>query len=383
MKHRRRMKEIFKIIWFYFSVWLIIVFVLSSFSSFIKPASFSYISLLGLAFPYLLLTFIVVIVINFFVRRWLSYLMLVFLPSGYINTVNTFALRSATPWQSQKDSSTLRVMTWNVQSFANYLHSKNTRSAYRTTRDKMLGLIHSYNPDVLCFQEYKNIENAKRRIAVKEQLDSLGYKYYFCSNDKIGNLPKNQNATIENGVAIFSKLPLLDSARININHSDRIENLIYADVLLNNKLIRIYTAHLQSFTIYDDTAQKNEDQGIYEITYKRRKSAQYKIRETEVKHQEEVAIIRKAIDSSTHPVIYCGDLNTTPTSYNYRFLKGRNLKDAFVEKGSGIGNTFYKLGPTLRIDVCLVDTALQVLQCKREKKKLSDHYPVITDVKWK
>jgi endonuclease/exonuclease/phosphatase family metal-dependent hydrolase len=272
-------------------------------------------------------------------------------------------------------------MTWNVQGFVNYLHHKKT-SAYRTTREDMLALIHNYNPDVLCFQEYRNIQNAKRRTAIKTQLDSLGYKYFFCSNDtKIGNIPDNPNITIENGVAIFSKLPLHDSARININHSDRIENLIYADVLLNNKPIRIYTAHLQSFTIYSDTSQTN--QNIYEVTYKRRVSAQYKIRETEVKHQEEVAIIRKAIDSSTHPVIYCGDLNTTPTSYNYRFLKGNNLQDAFVKEGSGIGNTFYKLGPTLRIDVCLADTALQVLQCKREKKRLSDHYPVITDVKWK
>jgi endonuclease/exonuclease/phosphatase family metal-dependent hydrolase len=383
MKHRPGMKEIIKIVWFYISIWLVIVFILSSLSSFIKPSSLSFISVLGLGFPYILATFFIFIIINFFVRRKLAYFMLIFLPFAYFNTVNTVALRTEATWQPQKDSSTLRVMTWNVQSFANYLHRKKTRSAYRTTREETLALIHNYNPDVLCFQEYRNIENAKRRIAIKEQLDSLGYKYYFCSNDKIGSLPKNQNVTFENGVAIYSKLPLIDSARININHSDRIENLIYCDILLNNKPVRIYTAHLQSFTIYEDTAQKNQDQNIYEVTYKRRKSAQYKIRETEVKHQEEAAIIRKAIDSSNHPVIYCGDLNTTPTSYNYRYLKGNNLQDAFIKKGSGIGNTFYKLGPTLRIDVCLVDTALQVLQCKREKRKLSDHYPVITDVKWK
>jgi len=383
MKHRPLMKDVLKIIWFYVCIWLVIVFILSSLSSFIKPASFSFISLSGLAFPYLLVVFFVFIIINFFVRKRLAYFMMIFLPLAYFNTVSTFALRPAKAWQTKKDSLALRIMTWNVQSFVNYLYHEQTSSDYHTTKEDMLSLIHRYDPDVLCFQEYKNIENAKRRRSIKEQLDSLGYKYYFCSNDKNGNLPKNQNVTIENGVAIFSKLSLLDSGRININHSDRIENLIYADVLLNNKPIRIYTAHLQSFTIYTDTAQKNQDRNIYEITYHRRISAQFKIRETEVKHQEEVAIIRKAIDSTRHPVIYCGDLNTTPTSYNYRFLKGNNLQDAFIKKGSGIGNTFYKLGPTLRIDVCLADTALQVLQCKRDKKKLSDHYPVITDVKWK
>lgn len=383
MKHRPPMKDVLKVIWFYACAWLVIVFILSSLSSFIKPSSFSFIGLLGLAFPYLLIIFFIVIVVNFFIRRGLAYFMLIFLPLAYFNTINTFALRLPTTWQTKKDSSTLRIMTWNVQGFVNYLQRKKTSSAYRTTREAMLALIHRYNPDVLCFQEYRNIENRKRHAAIKNELDSLGYKYYFCSNDKSMNMPYLSNVTIESGSAIFSKLPLLDSARININHADRIENLIYADILLNNKPLRIFTTHLQSFTIYADTAEKNQHEDIYEVTYKRRTSAQYKIRETEVKHEQEVAIIRRAIDSSRHPVIYCGDLNTTPTSYNYRFLKGNNLQDAFVKKGSGIGNTFYKLGPTLRIDVCLVDTTFKVLQCKREKKKLSDHYPVITDVKWK
>jgi endonuclease/exonuclease/phosphatase (EEP) superfamily protein YafD len=184
------------------------------------------------------------------------------------------------------------------------------------------------------------------------------------------------------GVSLFSKLPFIDSARININPEQN-ENSVYADILFNNRPLRIFTARLQSFELYTDTAEGNyNDDNIYEITYKRRKATQYKIRETEVKHQKEVSVIRKAIDDSPYPVTYCGDLNTTPASYNYRYLRGKNLQDAFLVKGSGIGNTFYKLGPTLRIDVCFADTSLQVLQCTREKKELSDHYPVITDIKW-
>jgi len=188
---------------------------------------------------------------------------------------------------------------------------------------------------------------------------------------------------LNGGVALYSKFPLIDSARIKMNREPH-ENFIYADILFNKRPLRIFTARLQSFELYTDTAEGNySDDNIYEITYKRRKATQYKIRETEVKHQKEVSVIRKAIDKSPYPVIYCGDLNTTPTSYNYRYLRGRNLQDAFLEKGSGIGNTFYKLGPTLRIDVCFADTSLQVLQCTREKKELSDHYHVITDIKWK
>ncbi len=310
--------------------------------------------------------------------------MLFTLPVGTFNIINTFALRTEIPWIQNKDTATLRVMTWNVQSFGNYLRKKKSNTAYRTNRDEMLATIKGYNPDVICFQEYRNIENSKRRISIRKQLDTLGYTYSFCSKDRAGSYPKNPNVLLEEGVAIFSKMPFVDSGRILIDSTEENEHLIYTTVLFNGKPVRVFTAHLQSFTIYSDTAQdKNPDDNIYEITYKRRKAAEYKVRETEVKHQEEVAIIRNAIDKTKEPVIYCGDLNITPTSYNYRTLKGSNLQDAFLAKGSGMGNTFYKIGPTLRIDVCLADTAMHVQQCQRDKIKLSDHYPVIADLSWK
>lgn len=378
------MKKFFKTVWIIACIPLISVYILASFSTFIPPAAFSYISLLSLGFPYILAVFILFLLISFFAERKLAYIMLVVLPVGTFNILNTFALRTEIPWQQNKDTAALRVMTWNVQSFGNYLRKKKSNSAYRTNRDEMLATIKGYNPDVICFQEYRNIENSKRRISIRKQLDTLGYTYSFCSKDRAGSYPKNPNVLLEEGVAIFSKLPFTDSGRININHAEDNENLIYTTVLFNNKPVRVFTAHLQSFTIYSDTAQdKDPDDNIYEITYKRRKAAEYKVRETEVKHQEEVAIIRNEINKTKEPVIYCGDLNITPTSYNYRTLKGSNLQDAFLEKGSGMGNTFYKIGPTLRIDVCLADKAMQVQQCQRDKIKLSDHYPVIADLSWK
>src|SRR5260221_376118 len=73
---------------------------------------------------------------------------------------------------------------------------------------------------------------------------------------------------------------------------------------------------------------------------------------------------------------------TPPSSNTYQFLRG-NLQDAFLEKGSGLGTTFYKIAPTLRIDVCLPDNRLQVLQCTVPQLYLSDHFPVVTDLAWK
>ncbi len=378
------MKTLFKTLWIILCIPLISAYILASLTTFIPPAVFPYISIFSLAYPYVLAVFLLFLIISFFAERRLAYIMLIVMPVGTFNFINTFALRGPQTWQVKKDSTSLRVMTWNVQSFTNYLRKKKSKSDFRTSRDAMLEIIKDNNPDVLCFQEYRNIENVKKRLSIRKQLDTLGYSYSFCSKDKSGSFPKNSASIVEEGVAIFSKTPITDSGKVSINHDDKNENLAYADILFNNKPVRIFTAHLQSFTIYADTAEdKKPNDNIYEVTYKRRKSAEYKVRETEIKHQEEVGIIRKTIDQSPYPVIYCGDLNITPTSYNYRILKGDNLADAFLEKGYGIGNTFYKIGPSLRIDVCLADKKMQVLQCKKEPKKLSDHYPVIADMAWK
>lgn len=378
------MKKIIESIVVIISIPLISVFLLSCFTTFIPPQSFSYISLLALAFPFILAAYLLLLIVNFFVVMKLAIIMLILLPAAYFNTVNTFAFNKKKEWNYAKDSSTLRVMTWNVQSFANYLLRKKSKTAFRTNAEEMQAIIADYNPDILCFQEYRNVENARGFSPVKQRLFDLGYKYSFSSEDVLKDIEHNNHVLLEEGVAIFSKYPILDSGRTPIAEGEKPESLIYADVQFEGKPVRVFTAHLMSFTIYSDTAQQdNSNKNIYEITYRNRRDAEYKIRETEIKHQDEVKIIRAEIDKSPFPAVYCGDLNITPTSYNYAYLRGNDLQDAFLSAGYGLGNTFYKIGPTLRIDVILASKLFEVQQSKREPRKLSDHFPVIADLSWK
>ena len=75
--------------------------------------------------------------------------------------MNSFAFRMS-EWQSQKDSTALRIMTWIVQNFANYIIYKD-KSAYTSSGKEILETIHGYNPRyIVCFQEYRNVENAGR-----------------------------------------------------------------------------------------------------------------------------------------------------------------------------------------------------------------------------
>ena len=89
--------------------------------------------------------------------------------------------------------------------------------------------------------------------------------------------------------------------------------------------------------------------------------------------------IKTAINESKYPVIVCGDFNDVPNSYAYSTI-GKGLKNAFAEKGTGIGRTFVSISPTLRIDNIFVDKRFTVEQYVRIKRNLSDHYAISADL---
>lgn len=370
------MKKFFRLSWMAFCIVILAVYFTSCLTPFINPKQFSYLSLFAIAFPYIfLVAFLCCISLLFVNKKVAGVLFCLVLVAGAKNIMNSVALRPA-KWAMQKDKGSLRIMTWNVEQFINDLQQSDPAAKPRVA---MLNAITRFNPDVLCIQEYSETQNGGiLHITSKKELDSLGYIYSYISNDSV--IETYRPVVFIQGSAIFSRFPLSDSNRVNLINVRRNENLIYADVTFNSRRVRLFTTHLLSFALYTDTTNSNEN--VYEATYKLKRRVEYKIRETEIIHANEVAHIRSLIDDSPYPVIYCGDINATPASYIYNDLRG-NLQDAFLEKGSGLGGTFYKLGKTLRIDVCLPDKKLKVVQCIVPQLYLSDHFPVVTDVTWK
>ncbi len=360
-----------------FCITISILFLVSALAGFIPPSSFKYITFFTLSFPFLFLLQVVLFFIAILVYKRLALFLFLALLPGYINVKNSFAFNSG-KWQIEKQVDALRIMTWNVENFVD-LSAPSKPGA--KTRLEMLSIIKEYNPDVLCFQEYRNIERGIRRVSVHHELDSLGYKYAYRSKDVY---VKRKQTEVIGGVAIYAKQPLQNKGAIKIRTETLNESLCHADVLLNNKPVRIYTAHLASFELEltDPSALIDEQDVISRSSLNKSTSLVRKLINTELIHEKQVHSITAELRSTNIPEIYCGDINTTPASYNYRILKG-DMQDAFLQKGFGLGTTYYKLSPTLRIDVCLVDTDLKVLQCKVISKKLSDHYPVVTDVAWK
>ena len=371
------MKVILKSVWQTGCAVLAAIFLFSCFSQFIPARVFSYTVFFALLFPYLFALVFCAAIVNCFVnKKWALAFFLLLMP-GLYNFFNVVAISPLSSWKMEKDSNTTRIMTWNVSDFGTPAPLNQSDGLQRK---QMLETISEYNPDIICVQEYYNVDHPHEVKSVRHELDSIGYPYYTFSGDQEY---ESNFGTEQRGVAIFSKTPLLNSGHLLTRKDFKTEYMSYADVFIQNKPARIATAHLTSFYLFPDSAKGYQGKKVVAkkiITYKR--DVEMKLLDIEALHDKQAKLISSFLDTSSYPVIYCGDCNATSTMYSYRVLKG-NKQDAFLKKGNGIGATFYNIAPTLRIDMCFPDLHFEVKQCTVVQRKLGDHYPVVTDIGWK
>lgn len=336
----------------------------------LDPESFWFLGFFSLAFPYL---FIILVVFVFF---WLaanipySLISLFALGIGWKQIDVLFNVKQQ-PFSFQKKQNDLRVMSWNVKSF--WGMDRNRRAQDRNA-EKIFKIIEEADPDLLCIQEFGQYEDPNQNRNYVKQLRKHGFNHYVLSKDY-----RRSKAGYSSGVAIFSKLPLLETERVPFTSNP--ESILYADVILPNDTIRLFTTHLESFKFsgndYRDIQKiKNTEDSLYEASlniYSKMKRA-YRNRAKQAK------MVRRLLDESPYPVILACDMNDVPTSYVYWELKG-NRADAFAEKGFGVGRTFLALAPTLRIDYILPDKRFFVSQFGIIQKRYSDHFPIVADLK--
>ncbi len=182
------------------------------------------------------------------------------------------------------------------------------------------------------------------------------------------------------GTSIYSRLPIVDSGRIDLGNP--INSCIWADIDLGDQgIIRVYNAHLQSNHISDDANRILDSGQLTDSsawTGVRGIFAKYK--RAVIKRAEQAERIKRHIIQSIHPVVLCGDFNDTGLSYAYRVLS-EDMKDSFMEKGSGSGSTFAGRIPLLRIDYILLDNSFTILTHEVFREYSSDHYPVMSSVR--
>ncbi|MCW3118884.1 MAG: endonuclease/exonuclease/phosphatase [Chitinophagaceae bacterium] len=350
---------------------IVIIFLLACLVPYLDPAKWWFISLSGLAFPFLLLAVVLFFIFWIFFKVKYVIISAIALLAGWKNVSLLFALHSQPSFTYTKKPDELRIVTWNVARFIELKQNNNKGSQVRL---KMMELLKQQNADVICLQEFHTSINPEYYNNIRYIQKELKYPYYYFSYEV--DSKDHYYSSI-----IFSRLPMLDTGKIYYPKPGITEVLLHADLKFNGDTLRVYTTHLQSVLFdkadYDKIEQiQHGEEGV--IKNSRSIFSKLKLAATIRGHQANS--VKEELSNSPYPVLFTGDLNDVPTSYAYATIRG-GMHDVFLEKGFGIGRTFSALSPTLRIDYIFTDKKFSVLQVKRYVRELSDHYMLVADLK--
>ena len=252
-------------------------------------------------------------------------------------------------------------------------------SENKNSKQKIFQTIKDKNADVVCFQEFYN-DTSKSFNTVK-QLQDIGYKYYYFTKELV------LRNTDEWGIALFSKRPIVDSGTImkqnfTTGYGKKPFKGIYCDIKFDDTIIRFVNVHLQSIYFgtedYETIEQFKETQDLDE---RGAKNIFVKLRKAFERRARQADELKAFLNKQTKPIILCGDFNDLPNSYVSNHIS-KNMKDAFLETGFGIGHSYNGKIPFLRIDYILTNPSFEIQRFEIVNNKISDHFRYTVKLDW-
>jgi endonuclease/exonuclease/phosphatase family metal-dependent hydrolase len=332
---------------------------------FTDPRKFWPVAFFGLAYPPLLLANIIIMLYWVIRRSWLIGLSLLTILLGWNVLMNNVGIRLPSGASSAPSLKVLRLMTYNVHNFKRY-GAKNDIS----TKHEILDLIGQDQPDVIGIQEFFTRKKGQYNMIDSVKRVMRAANYYF--------EPTQTNAGESIGMAIFSKYPIKSFGLVQLQAKGGGNQCIYTDIEKDKGILRIYSVHLQSISFDPQDYQylgNLSSKGKTDISATKRVG--WKLKTAFQKRAEHVAIIKEHAGKCPYPYIISGDFNDTPSSYAVNQM-AKGLKNAFREKGAGLGRTYNGAFPNYQIDYVMTSPQFNVWEYKITEKKLSDHYPLST-----
>lgn len=366
MKAKKKLNFIDKV-FLWISILLCAALLLSYLAPVINPHKFWIVAFFGLAYPFLLLGTVILIVYWLLRKSIWVFLPLICIAIGWNMLNRNIGLRFSQSASSAPDPKMVRIMTYNVHNFKRY-GSKNDIS----TKHEILQIIAGEQPDIIGFQEFYT-----RVRGQYDMLDSI-QNILKCNGYYFESIIGNKTESI--GMAIFSKLPLVSHGFIRLSEGASENQCIYIDVKKGTQTFRVYSVHLQSIKFDpEDYRYLNSisQQGSTEGGSAKRLGS--KLKNAFLKRSDQVVKIKGNADSCKYPYIISGDFNDTPASYAVNQMS-KGLKNAFTEKGSGLGRTYNGNFPNFQIDYIMASQQFDVRSYHIIEKRLSDHYPVCSEL---
>jgi endonuclease/exonuclease/phosphatase family metal-dependent hydrolase len=355
------LKKFLKYSFFLFTSLPFLVLILCYIAPRINPESSRIFTILAYGYPYVVLVSLATLILVLFSGKWkLFTTYTVILLMGWNLHTQYYSLGSA----KENSEDAFKIMSYNVRSFDLY---ENMNLGPLLVRDSILKYITTEAPDILCFQEFF-YENRPRNFMTLSLI-----KEKFELHHHAGSFVTGTNKNTFFGCAIFSRYPIVDHGTVDMQ-SKSSNHCVYADIQKDSSIIRVYNFHIGSisFNEVDYAAFEEFEMDMNEVHQSKAKNLVRRFLKASRTRAQQLALILGHAEESPYPVILCGDLNDTPTSYAYRQLKTKYL-DAFKQVGRGFGRTYVGKMPSNRIDYVFYDKAFEALNFTLQNEVLSDH----------
>lgn len=366
MKDKNRLCFFDKIV-LWLNCFLCTALLISYFAPSINPQKAWLLAFFGLAYPFFLACNVLLIVYWLLRRKWFMLLSIICIALGWNVLNNNIGFHSSQNEPVLKNGNVIRMMTYNVHNFKRYGSNNDT-----STKHEILQIIAGQQPDIIGFQEFYT-----RKRGQYNMRDSI-IKILGSGNVYFEPIMFNNDEAI--GVAIFTKFPILAHGLIPIADKTSENSCLFIDVKKGDKIFRIYSIHLQSIGFDPEDYKylsRISRQGKTDVSSTRRLGS--KLKNAFLKRSGQVLKIKEHAAQCPYPYIISGDFNDTPTSYAVNSM-AKGLKSAFREKGFGFGRTYNGDFPNYQIDYIMTSPQFDIINYQIIEKKLSDHYPVRSDL---
>jgi len=332
----------------------------------ISPSTCCFIAFLGLGYPFLVIINIAFLI--YWLVRFIRYSLIsaISILLGFKIMMSSFGFHKLHASNKNEPSSAIRIMAYNVHGFGGVgkLNGKPIQS-------DVIKLINTQHPDIINFEEfYTDVLNREVIMSSLKKVVNSGYYY-----------SKGYDFTQwdSSGVAIFSRFPIINRGVIQPDANSGQIQAIYADIKKGDFVFRVYCVHLQSIRFDDNDHQYLKNMAGGSLKVHGLHAIYSKLKQAFIQRGFQVALVKKNMSECPYPYVIAGDFNDTPNSYAVTQIN-KGLKNAFIENGSGLGLTYFGDFPGFQIDYILTSLQFNINNYQIINVKLSDHYPVMSDL---